>query len=73
MLNVPGSDLKNIFYLRSVNDAQAIAKAGAGKRVVIIGSSFIGKFFFSKCFCHVLNILVTRETFVSHLLCSFFQ
>ncbi|CAG0912873.1 unnamed protein product [Notodromas monacha] len=41
-LDIPGSELKNIFYLRSIEDAQGIAAAGAGKNVVVIGSSFIG-------------------------------
>ncbi|XP_054724691.1 apoptosis-inducing factor 3-like [Uloborus diversus] len=41
-LTVPGSDLKNIFYLRTPNDGQMIAKEAAGKSVVILGSSFIG-------------------------------
>ncbi len=42
-LDVQGSDLKNVFTLRTYNDSDAIIEAaGKGKRAVIIGSSFIG-------------------------------
>ncbi|XP_074637189.1 apoptosis-inducing factor 3-like isoform X1 [Acropora palmata] len=41
-LNVPGSDLQNIFLLRSPEDANKIADFAQGKKVVIIGTSFIG-------------------------------
>ncbi|MFL6467252.1 MAG: FAD-dependent oxidoreductase [Pyrinomonadaceae bacterium] len=42
-LTFHNSDLKNVFYLRSFSDADAIiAAAEAGKRAVVIGSSFIG-------------------------------
>lgn len=42
-LNVPGADLKNIFTLRSQDDADLIIKAiKTARKVVIIGSSFIG-------------------------------
>jgi NADPH-dependent 2,4-dienoyl-CoA reductase/sulfur reductase-like enzyme/nitrite reductase/ring-hydroxylating ferredoxin subunit len=42
-LNVPGSELKNIFYLRSFNDSDNLIQAAkAGAKVVVIGSSFIG-------------------------------
>lgn len=37
-----GSDLANIFYLRSPQDANAIVEGAKGKKVVIVGSSFIG-------------------------------
>lgn len=42
ILNAPGSDLENVCYLRTPDDANVIAKQSAGKDVVIIGSSFIG-------------------------------
>ncbi|XP_046839901.1 apoptosis-inducing factor 3-like isoform X2 [Xenia sp. Carnegie-2017] len=42
LMNVPGGDLKNIFYLRNPNDANAIAAACKGKRMLVIGTSFIG-------------------------------
>jgi NADPH-dependent 2,4-dienoyl-CoA reductase/sulfur reductase-like enzyme/nitrite reductase/ring-hydroxylating ferredoxin subunit len=42
-LNIPGSDLKNIFYLRSFSDTDNIIEvAKNSKEAVIIGSSFIG-------------------------------
>ena len=42
-MNVPGSNLDNILYLRSPNDANRIVSESSGKNVVIVGSSFIGK------------------------------
>jgi len=42
-LDVPGAKLPGIFTLRSWDDSTAIIKAAeAGKRVVIVGTSFIG-------------------------------
>jgi NADPH-dependent 2,4-dienoyl-CoA reductase/sulfur reductase-like enzyme/nitrite reductase/ring-hydroxylating ferredoxin subunit len=42
-LNVPGSDLKNVFTLRGFDDADAIIGAArASSRAVVIGASFIG-------------------------------
>ena len=42
-LRIPGSDLPNIHYLRTLSDSRAlIAKATASRRVVVIGASFIG-------------------------------
>eukprot|EP00927_Polykrikos_kofoidii_P036853 TRINITY_DN3107_c0_g2_i1.p1 TRINITY_DN3107_c0_g2~~TRINITY_DN3107_c0_g2_i1.p1 ORF type:complete len:636 (-),score=128.46 TRINITY_DN3107_c0_g2_i1:232-2139(-) len=42
-LQVPGGNLPNVFVLRSPEDATAIAaECTAGKRVVVVGSSFIG-------------------------------
>ena len=43
VLDIPGSDLKNVCILRSPEDANYIAEQGKGKNVVIIGTSFIGK------------------------------
>ncbi len=41
-LNIPGSDLKNIFYLRSFADSDAIINAAKNsKKAVVIGASFI--------------------------------
>src|SRR5262249_52230918 len=41
--NIPGSDLKNIFVLRSFDDADAIIQAAQPEsRAVVIGASFIG-------------------------------
>jgi NADPH-dependent 2,4-dienoyl-CoA reductase/sulfur reductase-like enzyme len=42
-LNIPGSKLQNLFYLRSVNDSKAIRKAAEkAKHAVVIGGGFIG-------------------------------
>ncbi|KAK3582946.1 hypothetical protein CHS0354_019953 [Potamilus streckersoni] len=42
VLPIPGADLKNVYILRTPDDANAIAQNAKGKKVVIIGSSFIG-------------------------------
>ena len=42
-LNIPGHDLNGIYQLRSVSDANKIAEVAKDKKVVVIGSSFIGK------------------------------
>ncbi len=42
-LSVPGSDLDNIHCLRSIDQAQEIAKGFAsGKRLIVVGGGFIG-------------------------------
>ncbi|MCY4221179.1 MAG: FAD-dependent oxidoreductase [Thiotrichales bacterium] len=42
-LEVPGSDLGNIFYLRTLEDADAIGKElVAGRRLVVVGGGYIG-------------------------------
>lgn len=42
-LNIPGSDLPGIFYLRDTRDVRAIkANVGTAKRAVIIGGGYIG-------------------------------
>ena len=42
-IHIPGSDLKNVFVLRSFDDAEAIIEAAPqASRAVIIGASFIG-------------------------------
>jgi 3-phenylpropionate/trans-cinnamate dioxygenase ferredoxin reductase subunit len=42
-LNIPGSHLPGVYYLRTLEDATHIsAEAGPGKRAVIIGAGFIG-------------------------------
>jgi NADPH-dependent 2,4-dienoyl-CoA reductase/sulfur reductase-like enzyme len=41
--NVPGGDLKGIYYLRTLHDSNEIKKAlGTAKQAVVIGGSFIG-------------------------------
>lgn len=42
-LQVPGADLEGVHYLRTLDDARAIAgNAGKGRRAVIVGAGFIG-------------------------------
>jgi NADPH-dependent 2,4-dienoyl-CoA reductase/sulfur reductase-like enzyme/nitrite reductase/ring-hydroxylating ferredoxin subunit len=42
-MNIPGSDLKNIFYLRSFDDCDKIIEASKNiSKAVVIGASFIG-------------------------------
>ena len=42
-LDIPGSDLPQIHYLRTLADSRAIiAKATASRRAIVIGASFIG-------------------------------
>jgi 3-phenylpropionate/trans-cinnamate dioxygenase ferredoxin reductase component len=40
-LNVPGCELEGIFYLRTLGNSEAIRQHAAGKRVVLIGGSYI--------------------------------
>ncbi|KAM4796386.1 apoptosis-inducing factor 3-like [Rhinophrynus dorsalis] len=42
VLNCPGYSLQNVFLLRTPEDANAISEAAVGRRVVIMGTSFIG-------------------------------
>lgn len=42
-LDIPGADRPHVHYLRSLADCRAIiGKSGEGKRVVVVGASFIG-------------------------------
>uniref|UniRef100_A0A1I7V458 Rieske domain-containing protein n=1 Tax=Caenorhabditis tropicalis TaxID=1561998 RepID=A0A1I7V458_9PELO len=41
-LQVPGADLKNICYVRKVQEANRVANLHPGKHVVCVGASFIG-------------------------------
>jgi 3-phenylpropionate/trans-cinnamate dioxygenase ferredoxin reductase component len=41
-LNVPGAELEGIHYLRTLGNADTIREDAAGKRVVLIGGSYIG-------------------------------
>lgn len=51
--NVPGADLGNILYMRTIDDGDEIIKvAKASKKAVIIGGGFIGLEF---CSCFKLN------------------
>src|SRR5579884_2232353 len=40
-LNVPGSELEGIHYLRTLGNSDAIRADAAGKRVVLVGGSYI--------------------------------
>ena len=40
-LNVPGAELEGIHYLRTLGNSDAIREDAAGKRVVLIGGSYI--------------------------------
>jgi 3-phenylpropionate/trans-cinnamate dioxygenase ferredoxin reductase subunit len=41
-LNVPGSELEGIHYLRTLGNSDAIRADAAGRRVVVIGGSYLG-------------------------------
>ena len=41
---VPGINLENVFLLRDPSHANAISAAAEGKRVVLVGTGFIGWF-----------------------------
>jgi 3-phenylpropionate/trans-cinnamate dioxygenase ferredoxin reductase subunit len=41
-LNVPGAELEGIHYLRTLGNADTIREDAAGKRVVLVGGSYIG-------------------------------
>jgi 3-phenylpropionate/trans-cinnamate dioxygenase ferredoxin reductase subunit len=41
-LNVPGCELEGIHYLRTLGNSETIREDAAGKRVVLIGGSYIG-------------------------------
>jgi len=42
-LNLPGSDLEGIFYLRTLDDVDLIRQAmGSGKRLCVIGGGYVG-------------------------------
>jgi NADPH-dependent 2,4-dienoyl-CoA reductase/sulfur reductase-like enzyme len=42
-LDVPGADLDGVHYLRTLDDAKALAaEAGQGKRIAVVGAGFIG-------------------------------
>ena len=42
-LNYKGKDVRNVFYLRTPEDANSIVKLANNKNAVIVGTSFIGE------------------------------
>jgi len=40
-LPVPGSELEGIYYLRTIRNADTVREAAAGRRVVLVGGSYI--------------------------------
>ena len=56
VLPIPGAELENVFTLRTPDDANKIAENVAGKNVVIIGSSFIGKLSVSQSWPHQVKL-----------------
>jgi 3-phenylpropionate/trans-cinnamate dioxygenase ferredoxin reductase subunit len=58
-LQVPGAELQNVFYLRSLDEAQQLkAQLAAGKRAVVIGAGFIGLEFAASSVKHGLDVTV---------------
>jgi 3-phenylpropionate/trans-cinnamate dioxygenase ferredoxin reductase component len=41
LLNVPGRELEGIYYLRTLRNSDAIREQASGKRIVLIGGSYI--------------------------------
>jgi 3-phenylpropionate/trans-cinnamate dioxygenase ferredoxin reductase subunit len=59
LLRVPGVDLRNVFYLRSLEDASALkARMAASKNAVVIGAGFIGLEFAASAAKHGLDVTV---------------
>ena len=58
-LNIPGSDLKNIFYLRNFEDSDKIIEACTNaSKVAVIGASFIGMEVAHSLYERKLNVTV---------------
>lgn len=58
-LQVPGVDLANVFYLRSLAEANAVKlQLVAGKQVVVVGAGFIGLEFAASAAKHGLDVTV---------------
>jgi 3-phenylpropionate/trans-cinnamate dioxygenase ferredoxin reductase subunit len=58
-LQVPGAELSNVFYLRSLDEAIALKeRMVAGKNAVVIGAGFIGLEFAASAAKHGLNVTV---------------
>jgi NADPH-dependent 2,4-dienoyl-CoA reductase/sulfur reductase-like enzyme/nitrite reductase/ring-hydroxylating ferredoxin subunit len=67
-LFIPGSDAKNVFLLRTVDDALAINDFAAekGQRVVVIGGSFIGMEIASTLIQKGVDVTVVAKTSVPY-------
>ena len=67
-LFIPGSDAKNVFLLRTIEDALAINDFAAekGQRVVIIGGSFIGMEIASTLIQKGVDVTVVAKTSVPY-------
>jgi NADPH-dependent 2,4-dienoyl-CoA reductase/sulfur reductase-like enzyme/nitrite reductase/ring-hydroxylating ferredoxin subunit len=67
-LFIPGSDAKNVFLLRTVDDALAINEFAAekGQRVVVIGGSFIGMEIASTLIQKGVDVTVIAKTSVPY-------
>lgn len=48
-MNCTGSELENVYVLRTPDDGKHITEQANGKHVVIIGTSFIGKALWFNC------------------------
>lgn len=58
-LPVPGNDLKNVFFLRTLDEAAALrAHMASGKNAVVIGAGFIGLEFAASAAKQGLNVTV---------------
>lgn len=67
-LFIPGSDAKNVFKLRTIDDALAITDFAAekGQRVVVIGGSFIGMEIASTLIQKGVDVTVVAKTSVPY-------
>ncbi|KAJ1351357.1 hypothetical protein KIN20_007350 [Parelaphostrongylus tenuis] len=61
-LTIPGSDLRNVYTLRTVDEANTIADASIGKHVVCIGGSFIGMEIASSLMKTAASVTVVCDT-----------
>jgi 3-phenylpropionate/trans-cinnamate dioxygenase ferredoxin reductase subunit len=60
-LSVPGLDVRNVFYLRSLTEAAALrAQLSAAKAVVVIGAGFIGLEFAAAAAKRALDVTVVE-------------
>ncbi|XP_048374554.1 apoptosis-inducing factor 3-like [Sphaerodactylus townsendi] len=60
-LRVPGANLRNVCYLQTPEDANRILQLAFGKRVVIVGASFIGMELASSLSTKALSIHIIEK------------